>query len=384
MASNLKPILHTISAFDAEFGSSGKENIAAPIFKFSWEDGVVVHKNRVTIRDYKTNKIVYDYTLESRALKHQLVTKDSTYALKNGEKYIANVYVYTSDNVASLPSNDVIFYCYDTPTFKFTNFETGEFLGANNAIAIAKTSSINFTVKYSQINGEPLSNYQFILKNYNGNILHTSDTKYSSLADDILRYTVGGIEETGNDELTNNYTYTISCIGETQHGLIIHAEQKFIVRLENSGVGALVKVENVGDGNVLIYSNYKMVNVDCSTENPIYVLDNDQNPYAIDLRNNDYVEFTDGFFIQYPYEIIFKGTFNVGKLLSIRDINGNYGYVYLKKINYTTTPYYYFSFEVNDMYEIRTDYFTNIEESVSSEIDLIYKNGLYDIKRRNI
>ena len=130
MALNTRPVLSSIPAFDAKFGTPGKENVTAPILRFGWKDGVV-YKNRVVIREYEgSQKIVYDCTIETMALKHPLHNElDNsnkvqvvTYALNNGHKYIANVYVCTSDEEWSLASNDVIFYCYSTPTFKFTNF----------------------------------------------------------------------------------------------------------------------------------------------------------------------------------------------------------------------------------------------------------------------
>ena len=295
MALNVRPTLSSISAFDAEFGTSGKENIPVPILKFSWRDGVV-RKNRVVIRDYDTNEKVYDCTVVTMALKHQLhnpldtseKVQVTTYNLQNGHKYIANVYVYSSDDEESLASNDVIFYCYATPEFKFTNFET--YIGEGTTTAVVNSSSVNLTVRYSQINGEPLNTYRFELQDYNGATLLVSDTKYSSLADDILRYTIGGIEETVEDKYGNvevNRAYKIICRGQTQHGTEVYVEQKFIVKLISSGVGALVKAENVGDGTVTIYSNYKIMNAQCSTEEPIYVLDADGNPYAIDLTKGD-------------------------------------------------------------------------------------------------
>ena len=159
MALDSRPILSSISAFDADFGTLNKENIAAPILKFSWRDGVV-KKNRVTIRDYDTNEYVYDCTIATMALKHKLHNKYDvsdkvqvvTYNLQNGHKYIANVYVCTTDEEWSLASNDIIFYCYSSPTFMFTNFNT--YLGEGTETAVVDNSSVNLIVKYYQDNNE--------------------------------------------------------------------------------------------------------------------------------------------------------------------------------------------------------------------------------------
>ena len=392
MALNTKPILYSISAFDAEFKTPEKEHIDAPILKFSWKDGVV-RKNRVVIRNYDTNKKVYDCTITTMSLKHQLHnnldTSDkvqvTTYNLKNGQKYIANVYVYTSDNEESLASNDVIFYCYATPTFEFTNFDT--YIGEGTTTAIVKNNSVNLTVRYNQINNEPLETYRFELQDDNGVTLLTSTTKYSSLSDDILRYTIGGINETEEDRYGNiqtNRAYKIICSGQTQHGIVVYTEQKFVVKLEASGVGALVRAENVGDGTVAIYSNFKIMNTQCSASEPVYILDKNGKPYAIDL-SKDYVEFIDGFLIEKPFEIIFKGKFNVGRLTTLKTADKYYGCIDLKEITYTDTPFYYFTFNIERngiLYEIRTSYLTKSDLEKVIEIDFSYYNGLYNIKAK--
>lgn len=394
MALNARPTLSIISAFDADFGTPNKENIPAPILKFSWRDGVV-RQNRVVIRDYDTNEQVYDCTITTMALKHQLHnrydTSDKvqvvTYNLQNGHKYLANVYVCTTDGEWSLPSNDVIFYCYSTPTFEFKNFT--KYLGEDTKIAVVNNSSVNLNVYYKQDDGEPLSTYKFELYNYNGLLLDSSETKYSSLAEDTLRYTFGGISETEKDkygEIIPNREYKIVCSGETQHGIQVKVEQKFIVKLITSGVGALVNAENVGDGTVVIYSNYKIINANCSLENPTYLTDESGNPYAIDLSNGGYVEFIEGFTMLEPYEIILKGSFKLGVLITLTNADGLKGYISLKEITYTTTPFYYFSYMIERngfVYEIRTNFFNKETDIVDAEIDVShYQNGYHNIKAK--
>ena len=394
MALNARPTLSIISAFDADFGTPNKENIPAPVLKFSWRDGVV-RQNRVVIRDYDTNEQVYDCTITTMALKHQLHnrydTSDKvqviTYNLQNGHKYLANVYVCTTDGEWSLPSNDVIFYCYSTPIFEFKNFT--KYLGEDTKIAVVNNSSVNLNVYYKQDNGEPLSTYKFELYNYSGLLLDSSETKYSSLAEDTLRYTFGGISETEKDkygEIIPNREYKIVCSGETQHGIQVKVEQKFIVKLLTSGVGALVNAENVGDGTVVIYSNYKIINANCSLENPTYLTDESGNPYAIDLSKGGYVEFIEGFTMLEPYEIILKGSFKLGVLITLTNADGLKGYISLKEITYTTTPFYYFSYMIERngfVYEIRTNYFNKETDIIDAEIDVShYQNGYHNIKAK--
>lgn len=396
-----KPILYTISAFDAEFGTSGKELLSAPIFKYSWKDSIARY-NKLEIVDYSTNKQVYVCTIKTMRLQHELhrsgtssenekITQTVPYNLKNGKKYKARIYVGITNDVNDIlptPSDWVVFYCFPTAQFEFTNFNT--FSDKHNTIAIVNANSLDLSVTYNDnhVNGlrEPLKYYYFQLKDYNGKVLLTSDTKYSSLSSDVLRYHLGGIAETSeNDDGSLKYdeAYTIGCYGETQHGIVVSTEQKFVVKVEAFGVGALVKTKNLGDGRILISSNYKIINANCSTENPKYVYDEDGNPYAVDFTQGDYVEFIDGFTMTSPYEIIFNGDFKPGTLITLKNSAQDIGYIGLGKITYTTSPWYYFYFktEINNVsHEVRTDYFRYSKELVTAKVDFLYQNGLYNIK----
>lgn len=397
-----KPILHTIPAFDAEFGTSGKESLSVPIFKFSWKDSVARY-NKLEIVDYSTNKQVYVCTMKTMRLQHELhrsgtnenedekITQTVVYNLKNGKKYKARIYVgITNDgDILPTPSDWVIFYCFPTAQFEFTNFST--FSDKDSKIAIVNANSLDLSVIYNdnQSNGslrESLKSYYFQLKDYLGNVLITSDTFYSSLSEDILRYRLGGMTETSENEdgsLRYDEAYTIGCYGETQHGIVVFAEQKFVIKVDAFGVGALVSAKNMGDGRILISSNYKIINANCSTETPTYIYDEDGNPYAVDFTQGDYVEFIDGFTMNSPYEIIFNGSFKVGTLITLRNSEKEYGYIGLGKITYTTKPWYYFYFRIEKNgveHEVRTDYFRCYDELVTAKVDFSYQNGLYNIK----
>ena len=258
-------------------------------------------------------------------------------------------------------------------------------MGDSVNTAVVDSSSVNLTVRYSQDDGEPLNSYTFELQDYNGITLLISDTKYSSLSEDILRYTIGGIEETDKDKYGNiqsNRAYKIICSGQTQHGVIVYVEQRFIVKLENTGVGALIKTENVGDGTVAIYSNYKIMSAQYSNDNPVYLYDESGNPYAIDLSSGEYLEFIDGFMMRHPWEIIFKGEFKTDKLISFETADGYKGIISLKEITYTVFPYYYFEFstESNGIeYTIRSEYFRKTSDLVIAEVDLCHYKGLYNL-----
>ena len=74
-----------------------------------------------------------------------------------------------------------------------------------------------------------------------------------------------------------------------------------------------------------------------------------------------------------------------GLLVTLTDVDGLKGYVGLKEITYTTTPFYYFSFYVEQNgipYEVRSNYFSKESDIVNAEIDLSCMNGLHNIKAR--
>lgn len=398
-----KPILSSIPAFDADFGTD-----EAPILSFSLEYGsYIARKNRVIIREYDTGTEVYNCKLTTMKLEHKLhktnVVKPEegnieeqkvSYSLENNKKYIAKIIVYDKEDNPSLESNGIIFYCYKKPTLTFKNFDSCD---NSDGVYIVASTSVSFSVEYEQINSLPISSYNFVLQNSKGETLDSSGIKYNISYGELLRWTVGGIEETEleNGDLKPDSEYKIICTVETKYGFVVQIEQKFVVKLECSGVGSLIQVENVGDGTVNINSNYKILNVICSNENPKYVLDENGNPYAIDLTNGDYVEFIDGFTMKKPWEIVMRGEFGVGNLVTLRNRtiypNGSEyitmeGIIARKKITYTTVPYYYFSFTIVNkngfVHEVRSDYFRYNNDLVPTEVDLSYYNERYTLKAK--
>lgn len=392
-----RPVLSSIPAFDARFGTEGYGNIEVPVLKFSLEYGAyVARKNRVVIYDYNNpSNCVYDCTIETMKLEHKLhrtlsdaestegIVQQCAFNLSNNNKYIAKIYVMDQYGKWSESSNEIIFYCYDTPVLNFINFNNeSEF-----NIPVVNSTSISFAVLYDENNQLPINSYVFELLDHQGNILNKSDTKYNINPGEIFRWAIGGVEATEKDEngeLRTDMQYTIVCKGETKHGFVFSIKQDFVVILDVSGVGALIKAKNLGDGTVAINSNYKIMNANCSTEEPVYLNDGEGKPYAIDLTGDDFVEYTDGFVIKQPWEIIIKGEFEADKLVTLRNERGEEGYVCLNRVTYTTIPYYYFSYSINlndVLHEVtRSEYFVYDKNSlVCAKLDLSYNNNFYSL-----
>ena len=160
----IRPSLNKIPTFDAFVGTT---------LNFSWTGGQA-KKNRIIIREYDTQKKVYDCKEKTIALRHTLhlpITKDIDgsyvqevpYALKNGKRYVATVIVYDMYDMESLTSNEVNFYCFATPVIEFTNFDRFD---EKTGVAKVSYNSIYLNVHYQQKDGEVINEYGFILYDY--------------------------------------------------------------------------------------------------------------------------------------------------------------------------------------------------------------------------
>lgn len=379
----IRPTLNKIPAFDAKLGTT---------LSFSWA-GAQSQKNRIVIREYTTNKIVYDCTQKTMALKHTLhilgneeekVTQTVSYKLKNGMRYLCTVYVYDVYDTQSLPSNEVGFYCFSTPTFKFVNFTN---INLNN-IAKVTTNSIYPNVKYVQTDGEVLNEYKFILYSATGKKLDESNTKYGSTADDNLVWTLGGIPETEkNPNGTLNYgaAYKIVCEAVTVHGMEISTEQKFVVQKDTGGVGALLTAEKLPDNTVSISCHFKITNSELIGEEK-YIQNLEGEDFAIDLTEGQTLSFFEGFVMNEPWAMnAFCSEFKENtKIISCENNNGDsFSISYCVK-RYPLSQKAYFLFESvieTTHYLLSSDYLP-IEDKWYG-IYINYKDGYYTFKIYN-
>ncbi len=297
----IRPTLNKISAFDAAKGST---------VTFSWT-GPQAQKNRLVIKEYDSpNRIVYDCTQKTMALKHTLhlteageenISQNVPYGLENGKRYLATVYIYDIYNQESLPSREAAFYCFGTPFFSFVNFTS---IGADN-IARVSTNSIYLNVRYAQNDGETLQEYRFRLFDHQGRELLSSRTFYGSTADDTLQWTLGGVtdtDKTTNGELNYANAYKIVCEAVTAHGMALSTAQNFVVQKDTGGVGALLTLESLPDNTISISSHFKITNAILNGEE-VYLYDKENQPYAIDLTENRSLSYFDGFVVKEPWEI---------------------------------------------------------------------------------
>ena len=79
--------------------------------------GNQVYKNRIVIKDEDNNSVVYDKTISSMKLEHEILAN----TLTAGKRYIVQVQVFDNNNNSSMLSDPILFYCFTTPMFAFSN-----------------------------------------------------------------------------------------------------------------------------------------------------------------------------------------------------------------------------------------------------------------------
>lgn len=383
----IKPSLNKIVAFDANIGTT---------INFTWT-GAQARKNHIIIREYDTKKVAYDCTETTMALKHTLhINNDSENEynlkiceLKNGTRYEASIaaiyYMYNTENdkyeeFESDFSDVVLFYCLEKPTFEFINFDKKTM--DNNGVAKLSFNSIYLNVAYKQNQGEILNEYKFILYDYDGNILLQSEIFYGSASDDILQYSLKGITDTEKNEngvLDYNRFYRIVCQGVTKNGMSIETEQKFVVQKDEGGVGSLIRLEKTFDNNIVVSSNFKIVNSQLDGDE-IYLYDENNNPYAIDLRNGQKLRYFDSFTMSKPWSItaIVSGCKENTVLISSKNsANDEFSITYnVKKYSKSQKSFFMFESKVGlNKTVIKSSYLPIVNKWYI--IYLKYENGYY-------
>lgn len=182
-----KPIISgTIVPFDARYEHT---------FKLSWS-GNRSYGNRVII--YKADNLskIYDRSVTSYILSHTLPAN----TLVNGEQYIIQCQIIEQNNMASVLSDKILFYTFESPSFYFSNIVSGQKIESSSYTAI---------VHYSQSDLEEIESWKFYLYAANKSVLHESKSMYGS----EISYTYRGLE--------SGVSYYIRCQGVTRKGIIV-------------------------------------------------------------------------------------------------------------------------------------------------------------------
>ena len=181
-----KPSINAITPFDPKYGCT---------VSFVYDDNQAVG-NRAVITDNDTGVTVYEVEQTTWRLEHVIGVDNK---LKPGHKYLIQIQVCDADDNWSELSDHVLFYCFTTPEFTFKNIANGD---------TYRNASITLDLKYTQNEGEPIRNFQFMQYSYDKTLISSSSLYYSS---NPMTYTFKSLE--------NNTTYYFRAIGETSHGM---------------------------------------------------------------------------------------------------------------------------------------------------------------------
>ena len=315
-----KPILINIPAFDANVGTT---------VYFTWK-GAQVFQNELIIRDSQTLDIVYKYkTDRNMLLKHEMnlllgsTNAEVTGNLQNGKQYQATITVFDKYGVQSEASDPLTFWCFSNPTLRIVNEDV--------LSGIITTSSLYLSFFYSQNEGEILNEYYIELFDETRQLVHSSQVYYGSSSEEYLEYRIEG--------LLNNHSYYANVHIKTTHG--IESETglvPFSVKYDKMGAGALIYLRDLGNGNISIGSNFKIIDVKTNPDPPTFI-----NNEEIDLRAEDsWVNLFDGFDITGNYEM----------KMAIRAVKDNF-YVLCKKEDTEVLKITYKYYDID--YEDRTE-----------------------------
>lgn len=169
-----KPTLFRITPFDAEIGAT---------IQFEW-NGAYQASNKIEVRERDADDAsepVYSDVYVSFKGKHLIPSG----VLENGKIYKVRVRIetYAGDTTGVMSpsdfSDDVIFYCFETPVFRFDGLKTSteleqESLRANSIEA----SSITLSLLYTQSNGEKLNSWTAYLYDASHTILQQTELMY--------------------------------------------------------------------------------------------------------------------------------------------------------------------------------------------------------------
>lgn len=161
---------------------------------FLYDDNQSV-KNRLIITDNSSSTVVYDAIQIGMRLSHTIPAD----TLTAGNQYIAQVQVFDADGNSSNLSDQMLFYCFLSPTFNLS--------GVTNEEVINK-ATLSVSLNYSQTENETIKSYQFFLYDSDNTIRTQSSVLYNSDSRDYTFYDLG-----------NEKSYYIRCIGETTHGM---------------------------------------------------------------------------------------------------------------------------------------------------------------------
>lgn len=338
------------------------------IIEFQYSDNQSV-KNRAVIIDKESSEIIYDMTQEVIKTQHEIPAD----TLTAGRQYLIQIQVFDEDGNSSNLSDAVLFYCFSSPVFKFSNISTGE---------VHKNVTLVLDLLYEQNESEPLKSFQFIKYAYDKTLLSSSETFYSTSALSYSFY-----------RLNNDTTYYFRAIGETLHGMSLdtgYIEVNISYTLIPSNA-VFQASNNYCGGYIQIETNIK--DIEYVLENDSYTIENGM----LTLKDNS-LTYNNGFIANEDFSLyvdvlkVPEGTFLTTNdnlfFLSIVPILGIYYCKLTVKdsnfVQYVALPNATLSTDKNDTYTTKdgkTVTFLNLNSNNTTvTFEVKRKNGYYGLK----
>jgi len=256
------PLLYSVSAFDPSYEYT---------FEFEYSGAQVV-SNRAIITDNDTQTEVYNVMQEGLKLNHILPSN----TLEAGHSYLIQIQVYDRDGNYSDLSSAVLFYCFSTPRFYFSNVNSGD---------VVSFADLELRLSYEQAETETLNEYKYYLYDVTGEAIYTSNSFYTE--SDMI-HTIYGLK--------NDYVYYIRAIGKTAHGMnidtgMIEITTNYIsiasnvaFKAENDSSTGCVKLKID-----IVAIDFELANENYSIKNGIVDLKDNILTYNIDVENDFYM-----------------------------------------------------------------------------------------------
>lgn len=314
--------------------------------------------NLITIYNNETNDVVYTVTTPNY-YKTECIIPANT--LVNGVLYKVTISVISNEGT-SPPSEPMLFYCYTTPLFFFTNLAQDQLI---------ENDSFRAEISYFQPENEKLEDYYITLYSNDNRVLYTSSIRYDT---ENMSLVVPGLE--------NNTQYYIKASGKTITGMDIETSLIHVtVRYLQPTLYSLIELSNnYRGGYTTIKSNIVSlrgrVYKDGTEIEPNYI----KGEYINLLNQSDVLKFADSFTIPNDFTLELKGFGFIRNTVPLILTNGKYHIsVYYRLGCYDSmggTEKAYFEAQVENelIYSIYSNY-----------IDVPQPNGLvgFMISRKN-
>lgn len=277
-----KPKLYEVHAFDAtrpytfKFSYTGSQAEWNEL-RIDNANGETVYKQRVTSR-LSSHKIPANTLTNNKNSRYKVyVTVGASQTVETpvygtdseGNQIIVSTNKVTEE-VSSVESDWIAFYCFDSPVFKLNGLSNEQ---------VINSSTLIFTTTYvTTENSDQLNSYEVSLYNANGQPIRSSGTLYAGGAVEF-EYELTGLED--------NQKYYVEVTGETLNHLVATTERIiFSVEYINPSFFAKLSLTNLpNEGQIKLQSNIVSILGKCGPTSRTGVLD-DRTP-AMPIYIND-------------------------------------------------------------------------------------------------